>query len=734
MICKLFDSLSKKIYLRQALRLVPYTIEVATAKSIQEIATKLGSGLWTERVSQLLAMVVSRPFSKQDRLWLEEQIQLQLGKGRLGKACNYLLLGLACDKDRWIRWIRRSGLLRTSKYDYNPKQAMFIAGELLQASSGLGLDKETNTYLSSVLALARTAPVFGGLQHLLINELKSGAPTIIKGLLAIVDLGFMLRSQRGIPDVIGLDPEDLAEGFSLLLYLYTEKLHFAFSDPGPINLDAALKNTYLDLLKTAIALRKFNRWEILIDYFDYRCTYDTASNSLLINAPSVEFAKSFRWGYIHHFQQQVAMARQFVQDKAASLKTYGTKLRDLMEQKNLIERKYEPIERWVFAFPDTDIIHKVIPADEFFEEEVAWLMSLSKDLFVPFEELLRIEVLGIQLSSLVRAHRYVNLIRQAGMSFLADKLEKNPRTVLQSLLPVMQGSLLRGILNPYDPKEAETILNMLTWRPASHKVFDTMYQPFIPASGGYYIVPLNVLGSADFVRNTLMLTQTRAGGKGVDRLGEFFANVLKKVTEFATHDVTYKYAGEEGDIDSTALIDDVLFVFECKNSLHPASTFELRTSFDALLFAQEQLDRFLRLWSDPGFRVHLSNRLGWDLSGVSRVGTGIVTGNRMFGGLRFGKHAVRPFHEIANFILSGEILIFDQPVVLRPAGKLKKEVLEAYLVDDPVHEKNFSAMERNDEHLTFGSLDVTVEDYTLNGVALAKAFGVAVPAEEKVPN
>src|SRR5207248_11416694 len=55
--------------------------------------------------------------------------------------------------------------------------------------------------------------------------------------------------------------------------------------------------------------------------------------------------------------------------------------------------------------------------------------------------------------------------------------------------------------------------------------------------------------------------------------------------------VKYKYAQRAGDLDTLALIEDVLFVFECKNSLHPCSPFELRTSFDHLVEAQDQLDR-----------------------------------------------------------------------------------------------------------------------------------------------
>jgi hypothetical protein len=227
----------------------------------------------------------------------------------------------------------------------------------------------------------------------------------------------------------------------------------------------------------------------------------------------------------------------------------------------------------------------------------------------------------------------------------------------------------------------------------------------------------------------MALRQVRLSDGKSDPLAALFCKVLSTATQKAASEIKYKYIGEIGELDAICLIDDVLFVFECKNSLHPCSVYELRTSFDHLVHAQEQLDRFTKLWVEGGFREILSQKLGWDLGSVAHVVTCIVTGNRMFAGLRLGEHAVRPFYEIGNFVLSGKITILGQEVTLRPTGQLNAAALRDFIAKDALHGKTFAAMERADAVTRLGDTRVIVESYRLNPIKLGKEFGVEIPKE-----
>jgi hypothetical protein len=241
------------------------------------------------------------------------------------------------------------------------------------------------------------------------------------------------------------------------------------------------------------------------------------------------------------------------------------------------------------------------------------------------------------------------------------------------------------------------------------------------------MTPLNVFGSADLIRNLMMLTQQRLSAGKNDPLGELFKNLLLKATDKAECDVKYKFGAEAGDIDAIAVIGNIIFVFECKNSLHPCSMFELRTSWEHLVHAEQQLDKFVRFWASADFRQLLAHKLGWNLDEVSEVVTCIVTGNRMFNGIRLGQHPVRPFYEIGNFIIGGELIIFDKELRLRPEGPLICTALKDFISSDDFQRKKFAALRREDKVVHFTDTTVSAEDYVLDPHLLGAVFGVSVP-------
>ncbi len=137
-----------------------------------------------------------------------------------------------------------------------------------------------------------------------------------------------------------------------------------------------------------------------------------------------------------------------------------------------------------------------------------------------------------------------------------------------------------------------------------------------------------------------------------------------------------------------------LFIFECKNSLHPCSTAELRTSYEYLLKAHRQLEKFTSLWSNPGFRKYFAKLLKANLGAVTTVVTAAITGNRMFSGLSLGTANVLGFHELVNFINSGRTVIFDREIVGRPSGTLTPEQLRDFVTNIPWETPMHAAMKR----------------------------------------
>jgi len=236
---------------------------------------------------------------------------------------------------------------------------------------------------------------------------------------------------------------------------------------------------------------------------------------------------------------------------------------------------------------------------------------------------------------------------------------------------------------------------------------------------------------SNLARNILQLTQKRLGEKGDGLVAQRLKEELLLQGFLAWDDVSYRYGGTEGDCDVVALKGEYLFVFECKNSLHPCSTAELRTSFDYLVKARAQLEKFSGLWIDAGFRQYFAKRLSATLSSVKTVAITIVTGNRMFGGLQLGSCRVLGFHELVNFIRDARVLILDQEFIGRDEGPLRPEQLLEFVTVAPWEQRMLDAMKQQDRITRYGNIEVCVEDYSLKMIDLAKEWGVELSDQLK---
>jgi hypothetical protein len=318
-----------------------------------------------------------------------------------------------------------------------------------------------------------------------------------------------------------------------------------------------------------------------------------------------------------------------------------------------------------------------------------------------------------------------------------EKLKKiwrsDTEAAVQSIAAVYQdASLLNFLGYSLPPERAKRILSLLEWDPKQKAFFDIMYQPIVRAADNNILVAPNLFAISNLPRNVLQLTQRRLGEKGDGLLAQRLKDEFVKQEFLAWDDKKYRYGGTEGDCDVIALQGEYLFNFECKNSLHPCSTAELRTSFDYLVKAQTQLDRFSSRWSDPGFRKYFAKRLETDLSAVTTVVTAIITGNRMFSGLQLGANKCLGFHELVNFIRDGRIIILNQQIVGRESGPLTPEQLQDFVTKTPWEQPMHSAMKRSDRVTRYGEIDVRVEDYSLKMADLAHEWGVTIPDELKV--
>ena len=141
-------------------------------------------------------------------------------------------------------------------------------------------------------------------------------------------------------------------------------------------------------------------------------------------------------------------------------------------------------------------------------------------------------------------------------------------------------------------------------------VFDLQYNPVLRVAG-QYLIPVAVAGNSNIIRNSMLATRFRFDADDrVDPLGDHLVAMFAEAGVKAVSRTGYKWKGVAGEIDVMVRLDNVLFVFECKNSLLPCNIFELRQSYGYIQKAFEQLSRLRRFFAEKEFREYLAGKSG----------------------------------------------------------------------------------------------------------------------------
>ena len=281
-----------------------------------------------------------------------------------------------------------------------------------------------------------------------------------------------------------------------------------------------------------------------------------------------------------------------------------------------------------------------------------------------------------------------------------------------------------------DPKRLDAALDFLTWDQKGKTVFDVQYQPLIQNEGRCF-VPLSILGYSNLIRNAIKLSGRRPESEfSKEPVSRYIKLALERHTPEVKEGIEFYFGGEHGEIDVIALLGNTLFVFEIKHSLHPAGFHELRTSWDHVEPAAQQLTKIRTLLADQNFCQYLGNRIGFSLDGASRVETGIIVSNRMFHGYRLAGHPVRGAFDFGGFLKTGLISVGQEKRCLWKGNAFTGEDLVAYLSDDVTLKPLWDAMEPFDKVFQIGDRAVRVSSFNLCLIKAAENLGFHETARE----
>ncbi len=182
------------------------------------------------------------------------------------------------------------------------------------------------------------------------------------------------------------------------------------------------------------------------------------------------------------------------------------------------------------------------------------------------------------------------------------------------------------------------------------------------------------------------------------------------------------------EVDILAYRDGHLFLFECKNSFHPCNVYEMRTSYDHVTHAADQLTKRKAWLLDHANQRRVFDKLAWKVDATDSVHTCIAIGNRVFNGYDCEGHPVRQLHELLNVLRRGYIVIGDVTRRLWQSGNFSVTDLCEHIDGKTTVADFMESMRTLNRTLAFGDMELTFSSYVLDAQKLADLSEAKYPA------
>lgn len=591
----------------------------------------------------------------------QKNIELSVLKADYLVSRNTLIVTMFYAPEETFDFIRRKGIFRYSHYVNRKCIVKSLATELVEICREFGQLSKI-LYLESIINFATVLDSYNAFERHLIKEFKLFErkykdKSIIKTLLSVTDFLFLSghypKTISDLSEISNRTKEDVSASVSFLIHIYTDKIKSKNINTTFVAEEYIRSGEISKLIIPACYYSDFKEFEIMIDHFGYSC--QKMNNQLYIKPPFEEFEKSIRSGYIRTDLQQFNNA--VVIDDAISFEEFVEKLNSQEELKffKLTETHNYPRYRVELPEPVYEfIVEHFIKPDNLFKDEVMYLSLVFKEQLLNFEDLNRIRIKDeLTLYEFIKVRRMFTLFY---LMFAKEiyKIEKvDTDLLLRSLIPVYTIDNFYLFMEKLLPTEKiDSFLDLVCWEPGADFVFDLQYHSILFLNDSF-LIPLSIFSHSNTIRN-LFASEYKQPNSTLHNTGDTL--VSKLIDTFNTISIP-SFAEtqiDSTDIDVCALYQDTLFVFECKHTLHPVNSYDLRTTYDYIRKAEIQLDKINQSFQDGKLLTILENKLKIKTKGITRIVSCIVLSNRLFNGNIF-KYPVRNVNEVTNMLTTGSM-------------------------------------------------------------------------------
>lgn len=617
-----------------------------------------------ELSEQLIKGDVEKPLKKQLKELLDKfEIAINLGDYLVAR--NMLLVSIYFQNVKTLDVIKRKGLFRYSKYINRKCIVKEIASELISIYKLYGfLTDEIESYLNSIINYSSIINSYESFNGFVLKEIKEFEKkytdkSLIKTLLSYADFLFLSnyfpKTRDDLSNISNRTKENVCSAISFLIYFYTEKIKDKEVDINFVAEEYITSGDIQKLIMPVCYLLDFKEFEVLIDHFGYYC--EKHDKKLIIKPPFEDFEKSIRLGYIKTDLQQIN--DKIDTHDAVSFEEFVDEInkKSPFQFVKLIDTHNYSRYRLEIPEPFYDLlIERFIKPDALFKEEIRYLSSIFKEQLLNLDDLEKIQIRDdLTLSEFMKIRRTFLIFYLFFAKEIYKKEKVESKLLLRSLIPVLSKKSFYEFIEKLLPTiKIDSFLDIVCWEPGLDVLFDLQYHPIL-FFDDYFLIPLSIFSNSNSIRNLYASEYKKNNVKllsdgGIDPLVNKLCSSLNHASLECHTETPVGYT----DIDVFAIYENVLFVFECKHSLHPVSSFDLRTTYDYIKKAEKQLDLIIDDFNSGNLIKKLEKKHNIKLNYIEKIQGVVILSNRLFNGNIF-RYPVRNINELENILLRGTI-------------------------------------------------------------------------------
>lgn len=692
----------------------------AKTKELESILVGVTTTL--AREDPILRTTVKRSFRGSVTGWTEKQVSKAIlkllttyhARGQFGRLRSALLLGTTAFGLGFVTKAERTGvMLADSAASSSFRRFLTHLIEEVELSDDAAwkfLKSRLETYIVYHQLVSATKTN----EKTLIPLLRDSPRDAIKKVLALTQLRFLGHLDLQIPADIEQwlnelgPPEELASIASLLVataneYRPLDSMDFAF----PLTADVASREVRT-LIEYGSALHQ--RYEVAkdISILGYRLEASDANNNPRVfyaRPPSLDFEYAIRLGFIRsEFGRSKARLDADPGSPNRSVSVVGVaEMVATRLHHRLCELKGEntPFSRIVVKFPFLPKLYEPVLATGFYEDFME-RESLSQDFLVPLSRQGESEIRlteELDLETFLRIWRLLRFLSLVDIYAVSSFPNVDSATRFNSLFRVLKEKDLIDMLAAIGVAEesVDEFLKLVSADVHNLCHLDIQYRPFLriaTATLGDLTSPAEIVyvpalvAFANVVRNVQSANQLRLSGNA-ELFVEGVAQMLQPSFAKVTVNRRLKSETENTDVDIAVLEGKTLYLFECKHSVPPTGTHEMRDVWEDIEKGAQQLRTALRLLSNPD-RL-LDYLTGWfpgvrrvDCEGI-RIMPCVLCSHRIFAGMEYQGIPVRDFSSLAKLLGDGIVglgVMKDGDSVLRRFRVIEAEKFSAKDLND----------------------------------------------------